>query len=360
MITSIDKSLAQQIANTVKDVCGQNINFIDRTGIIFASTDAARIGAFHEIGLRAASTGQVIEAVADNIYEGTQKGINLPIYYNHTLLAVIGITGEPDEVRKYAHLAERITNLLIKEREVNAFSKNQADRRHYAVTSLLKPENVNQDHLRDCLKEFGIHTETDKRLILIRINPGCSLGNLSLLDQKILQMFSSISLQLYTFQYPSEYVAVADDAACQASISVIRKFASDHHGLLKAAIGKKCRLLRLSASYNSAVTAWKSISESSEDFVLFDDLTMEIILSSLDKHIAEEFIQKTISALTEEDRTLLSVYFDENMSLAAACSRLFLHKNTMQYKLNRIWQRCGFNPRHFQDAVLLYLALKMQ
>ena len=33
----------------------------------------------------------------------------MPVYHNQSLLAVIGITGEPDTVRKYAHLAERIT-----------------------------------------------------------------------------------------------------------------------------------------------------------------------------------------------------------------------------------------------------------
>lgn len=36
---NIDKTLAKQIINTVEEVCGHGINFIDRKGIIFASTD---------------------------------------------------------------------------------------------------------------------------------------------------------------------------------------------------------------------------------------------------------------------------------------------------------------------------------
>ena len=31
MENPIDKKLAQQIVDTVKDVCGQNVNFIDHT-----------------------------------------------------------------------------------------------------------------------------------------------------------------------------------------------------------------------------------------------------------------------------------------------------------------------------------------
>ena len=49
----------------------------------------------------------------------------MPVYHNQSLLAVIGITGEPDTVRKYAHLAERITNLLIREQELNQYSRRQ-------------------------------------------------------------------------------------------------------------------------------------------------------------------------------------------------------------------------------------------
>ena len=42
----LDKSLAFQVVNTIKDTCGQDINFIDKQGMIFASTNADRIGRF--------------------------------------------------------------------------------------------------------------------------------------------------------------------------------------------------------------------------------------------------------------------------------------------------------------------------
>ena len=111
----ISKSLACQIVNTVSDLCGQNVNIIDCSGIIFASTNEERIGNFHEIGRQAAVSGKVIEVTETDRFTGTQQGVNLPVYHNHKVIAVIGITGNPDEIRKYAHLAERITRLLIRE-----------------------------------------------------------------------------------------------------------------------------------------------------------------------------------------------------------------------------------------------------
>ena len=101
----ISKAIAQQIVDTVKDVCSQNINFIDAKGIIIASTDPSRIDTFHEIGYRVVSTGDTLEVADDDSFFGTKRGINLPVSYNGQIVAAIGISGEVEEVRKYAHLA---------------------------------------------------------------------------------------------------------------------------------------------------------------------------------------------------------------------------------------------------------------
>lgn len=135
-------------------------------------------------------------------------GINLPVYYNQTFMAVIGITGQPDEVRKYAHLAERITHLLTRERELNTISRNQADKRHFAMEALIHQTSANMDYLNACLKECGIDTTKKYRILLIRAAAEKPSDNLSLLEQKIHQFFEMLSIRLYTFYYPNEYAAV--------------------------------------------------------------------------------------------------------------------------------------------------------
>ena len=90
-----------------------------------------------------------------------------------------------------------------------------------------------------------------------------------------------------------------------------------------------------------------------------DNRTLEILLSSISEQEKNAYLQKTISALSDEERNLLQTYFEANMSLLGTSQKLFLHKNTVQYKLNHIYQKCGLNPRVFKDAVLLYLALQL-
>ena len=69
MIAKISRRLAQQIVETVKDVCGKDVNFISPSGVIFASTSPQRVGEFHEIGQKAAQTGTVIEVHEDGSFE---------------------------------------------------------------------------------------------------------------------------------------------------------------------------------------------------------------------------------------------------------------------------------------------------
>lgn len=360
MITNINKHLAEQIVSAIKDVCNYDINYIDRAGIILASTDASRVGSFHEIGHRVAQSGTTLEAAEDDTYAGTRKGINMPLYHEGQLLAVIGITGEPDKVRKYAYLAERITNLLIREQELGQFSRRQSDKRHYMVQALIHGDMQNQTYLTDSLKEYNIDLGSQYRAVLIKVNKRYNLANISLLEQRVERLFTQMGAVLYTFLYPEEFVAVISEELFRNMGYMLRTFASNDAEIFDVAIGRTTTLFHTSRSYASAVMACRTIAGKDTSYVVFDDLTLEIVMVSLSDSGKEAFIRKTIKTLSEQERDILRVYYEEEMSLAAVSERLFLHKNTVQYRLNSIHDKCGLNPRRFQDAVLLYLALRMQ
>ena len=55
----------------------------------------------------------------------------------------------------------------------------------------------------------------------------------------------------------------------------------------------------------------------------------------------------------------LSIKKDVAQQIVEAADKLFLHKNTLQYQLDKIWKNTGYNPREFKDASVLYIALKL-
>ena len=375
MITHISHTLAQQIVNTIKDVCSYDIKFINSSGTIIASTNSARIGAFHEIGRKAAVTGTTIEVAESDNFTGTRQGINMPLYHKDRLLAVIGITGSPEKVRKYAFLAQRITSLLIREQELGQYSRHQADKKQFVISSLLHGDTQNPEYLLKCLKEFQIDPDTPKRLILIHTYPAASGQNYTdsvsgsvLSEHQIQNFFKTAGITLYTFRYPGDYLAVADNSGFSALSGTLHNFAKKHADTLAIAVGRSVSLYQLGLSLTTAETALRSLSFHqpstdnicAENYAVFDDLTLEIVLSSVSPEDREEFSGKTIRQLFSDEKELLRTYFSLEMSLADTAEKLFLHKNTLQYKLNHIYKKCGLNPRKFRDAVLLYLALEME
>ncbi|MDX2242413.1 MAG: helix-turn-helix domain-containing protein [Leptolyngbyaceae cyanobacterium bins.302] len=66
-----------------------------------------------------------------------------------------------------------------------------------------------------------------------------------------------------------------------------------------------------------------------------------------------------LSPLDRESELLetLDVFFFENCCLASTASRLSIHRNTLGYRLEKITSLTGLNPRRFEDAMQIRLAL---
>jgi len=214
-------------------------------------------------------------------------------------------------------------------------------------------------YLDTLLNEFHVDKRKNKRILLIQLSSRYHFSNLPMIEQKVYQFFSSAQIKLFTFEYPNRYLAIIEEDIFSQKELFIKHFSSEQKQLLSIAVGKSASLYQLFQSFDSALTALKSIEVSNYSYVLFDTLTLEIITSSLNTNAKEAYREKTLSTLSEDDISLISAYYEENMSLQSTCQKLFIHKNTLQNRLDRIYEKSGYNPRKFRDATLLYLALKL-
>ena len=120
----------------------------------------------------------------------------MPLYYHGSFLAVIGITGELDQIRQYVHLADRITHLLIREKELNRLSRSLEDKKHFVIDALIRNEIADPDYLDTCLSDLQVNPGTKKRLLIIQSSPD-GHNNSSSLEQKIIGLFGTLGITLY-------------------------------------------------------------------------------------------------------------------------------------------------------------------
>ncbi|MBQ1531927.1 MAG: helix-turn-helix domain-containing protein [Solobacterium sp.] len=349
----IGQSTAQQIVSAVRDVCGYDINYISPDGMIIASTDEKRIGDYHEIGFRAAHTGQTLEVYDNHTYAGAQKGINVPFNYHGTPVAVIGITGEPDEVRRYAQLALRIMGLILRERDLDASRELKRAEFSYVAKTLIQNGSISHEYLRDFLRQKDLRSDDSYRTVLISLQDPGRTGHYTVLENRVETILAGIRHSFYAYEYPDRYILIITEQAYQEQKQLIRDLAGIP---AKISVGSVQRLFHVHRSYEDAQLAMKS---GNELFIEFDDLYTELLFSDLSYHVKDMFLNKTIRRISAPDLELLKVYYDCRLSLKEASGQLFIHKNTLQYRLERIHRQCGLDPRNVRDASVLITAMRL-
>ena len=84
---------------------------------------------------------------------------------------------------------------------------------------------------------------------------------------------------------------------------------------------------------------------------------IERILNCIPKERAAEIRREypnicSDDGLTDEIRETVSVFFRNDLNLTAASKQLFIHRNTLNYRLDKIRRETGLDLRSFHDAVI--------
>lgn len=354
----ISRRLAQQIVDTVKDTCTYDANYISPDGIIYASTDAKRVGTYHEIGHTVAKEGTAIEVTEENVFYGTHCGVNLPFTYHGKLIAVIGITGAPEKVRRYAYLAQRITTLILREQELEAKAHTERTHTRYIAQSLLHGPLPAHEFLVAYIQKNGLSLTEPYRCLLIELNHHYNPANLSMIEQRVYAAFKQTGTVFYLAEYPNHYILLSEESRYQTWHRALKKLAQENKGIIRLAIGTPHQLEQVRQSYEEALIVLQSL-PAALAVGRYETLTLELLIGSLSESQRRCYLTNTVANLREKERRYLMAYFEHNLSLQGAAASLFIHKNTLTYHLQKIKNATGYDPHRFKDAVALYLDCKI-
>lgn len=344
----ISRQIASQIVKAVYEVVGNDINFINAAGIITGSTNIQRIGTFHEAGYSAVKSGTPVFVNVPHKFKGTWCGINYPIFLEGAPVAAIGITGNPKELEKFGFLVTKITEVFLKEQQLNEELLSENRSLHYLVTSLIYDNIQNPSQLGTLLEKYKIDQMKDYSVLSIKMLD-------SSLEQSLRFYFSGLGCHLSLYLYPNEWAVIFDrEIFCRFSPE---EFCRKYEGRLYAGMGPFGPLYQLNESYHSAQIARAHASQLNSVFCNSEDISLELVLENLPENIQRLYSNYTLKGLSEKELHILKTYFMKDLSLKATSEALFIHKNTLQYQLDKVAEKTGLNPRIFKDAFLLQFAL---
>ncbi len=358
-VFALDHALAQDIVDRAMAILPCNVNVMDYLGIIIGSGEAERLYTRHEGAQLVLANSRVVEIDSHTAKQlnGVRPGVNLPLMLDQQLVGVLGITGEPDQVRVYAELVKMTAEMLMEHRRQQADQQWRHQRSEDLLSRLLLGDSAL--HLIDEAEQLGLQPQLPRQAVLIELpadagyagqlaawlngryaNSWCVSCEPSLVywcraagkdrdDALLLEQFDEQGwpvLRMATVEPSSDLQSLRN--ACAAARDLLDY--ARH-------VQPQQKLLRL-ATHRLSVLFWRN----RHDWLA-------------------EGVAEPVMKLQGNGQLLdtLRAWFDYSGESQACADALGIHRNSLRYRLEKVAEVSGCDPYRTDDLLRLYLGMQM-
>lgn len=364
----ISQRQAEEIVNTLKSVIQEDINFISPEGIIIASSNEKRVGDFHEGAKMVADSGEPLIITSDDAYQGAKKGINLPVFYEQKLIAVVGITADSTEVIQYTKVIVKMSEILIKEHFLNVQKQFKRENQRVIIELIIK-DRFNPEVLALKMDELGYNADTYHYVVVCEIYQADS-QNVDTFNNIYNSIEKRIGQNDLLSRHESTFIIISQHAVLKVLLDEIKEMKAyiENKYKIKVTIGISEPIEKIkdySLAYKQAhMVVEIGTNKGSGQIKRYDGTSLDLLFQGFSNYLNIDFSSHVFKAMSkvdkEEAKAIILTYIRSNGSIQKASEELFIHKNTLQYRLNRIHQVTGYNPRVLEDLIRLYLAIQLE
>ncbi len=215
----------------------------------------------------------------------------------------------------------------------------------------------------EILKEDGVHVIDKKKRTLILKN----IENIVTYNHERTFVFESDGRFILVFaNYSEEKIKSIVETVKNKCMHLLTKNEKMYFCIGKASKNIKC----IAKSHRKALDVLKiqKINDCKNEVTMYSDLgAYKLLLSIDDREIINEYYQETIEPLVKYDQLngtdyvlVLDTYLKYNGSLKEVATQLFYHRNTINYKLNKIQEILSCDLSELNTRLLLILGLMLR
>lgn len=383
---TISLALAQDIVRRTMPIIPFSVNVIDAQGTILASGDLERIGQRHpgaQLVLARAAAVELDAAAASRL-PGARAGINLPLCVRDAICGVVGLTGEPERVRQFGELVRVMAEMMLEQAQLVDELQQEKHYREQFLTQLLRHGGAQEAGMQAWAARLAVDLRTPRAVFVLEAQPSQAagappeqvLGQLQQLQAALAQQWPQ---QLSAVLSPGElvlYEPFAGATAEQARLRLQQLWqVVQQHLQVPATLAMGVALPGLDgavASYASARQtarigrARAGLDDSAAVTFSYLELSLPVLLSGLHDGWQAGQLRQVLARLTAHDRKsgvlmrTLATWFRHHSQPGATARALHIHRNTLDYRLQKIAELTGLNLDHTDDRLLLYAALQLQ
>lgn len=342
MTMLLDELAKELVEGTSALVGGRTINIMNPEGIIIASAEPDRIGSYHQGAKEAAQTGKVVNIYRDQLerYPGAKEGCNMPLRLGGSIIGVVGIHGDPDKIQDVAHLLEVYASKCYQMEAMLRPRMAESAMRIQLLLNLISPSSSVLSAACNLIDKLNIRFQFPIQTVVISAKAGTQLSKDA---ERLHHLLDSLGFQQKhcdIWGIVEERMVLLCSECGERSVRSLRQLNGEGY---RVSIGSaSASLYDIQTAYDQASILDSTCPEDFNDiqschirchYLLSRTASQEqAFLADLKDKLQEAYGQENSLVMLDS----VTAYYDCGRSVTGAAARLFIHKNTLQYRIKRV------------------------
>ena len=345
----------QGVVYQMKDAIDRVIGVVDETGAVISCSDLNRIGELRDgIAADRLTVGDAFQRDGFTYHSFSSNKRN-----EYALF----VEGTDDAAGRYAAL------LAISMQSIKQYHDEKFDKANFIKNVVL--DNILPGDIYAKARELHFATDVSRVVLLIRLTAGSDISAYDvvsgLFPDKQKDFVFNIS-ETDTVLVKEIKRGIEQHDVENLATSIVDTLNGEHYVKSVVSFGTPIANVKdLATSFKEAQIAMEvgKVFDTERSVVSYDNLGIARLIYQLPTTLCEMFLkevfkQGSIESLDAETLFTIQRFFENNLNVSETSRGLFVHRNTLVYRLEKIKKLTGLDLREFDDAIVFKVALMVK
>ncbi len=347
--------LFQGIIHQTREAIDRTVGVVDSAMTIVACSDLGRVGETANVAIEDVFTSQ--ESTVVDGYTFQAFGARPRSEY------VLFVEGGDEMAARYAALlAVSLTN-------IKQFYDEKYDRANFVKNVIL--DNILPGDIYLKARELRFNSDVSRVVLLIRVTGRTDVSVFDVVQNLFPDKTKDfvVNINETDIALVKEIRAGIDSKDLEKlARSIVDTLGGEFYTQSVVGIGTPVAEIRdLASSFKEAQVALEvgKVFDTEKAIISYDHLGVARLIYQLpttlcDMFLREVFKRGSIESLDQETLFTIQKFFENNLNVSETSRKLFVHRNTLVYRLEKIKRLTGLDLREFDDAIVFKVALMVK
>ena len=353
----MSNSVFQSVFVQLRDISDRVFGVIDTEGCVISSTDMSLLGErWPDAALKVGNASESIVTFAQKSFKAIMGNSN---YFEYAVFC----SGDDETARSFCQMA------FIALNDAKTFYEEKHDRGTFVKNIIM--DNILPGDIYIRAKELHFATDAPRAVFLIR-----QVGHSDVATVDVLTGMFPDKMQDFVLSVNETDVAIIKQISGTVTAEDLEKIAVSVEDTLKnelriktiIGIGTVAEHLReLADSYKEAQTAIEvgKAFDTEKSIMHYENLGIGRLIYQLPTTLCEIFLREvfkknSLDSLDQETLFTINKFFENSLNVSETSRKLFVHRNTLVYRLEKIRKLTGLDLRQFDHAIVFRVALMVR